>query len=108
MQSSLVKRSFIKVADHPVFLRVMQWNILCNALAFNSFDRVPEDLCMWPYREPLIVQHILDQGADIVCLEEVDKFDELMAKLSHKYAGRCIMKPDGVMGCAILWDSEKV
>ena len=55
MQSSFVKRSFIKVADHPVFLRVMQWNILCNALAFNSFDRVPDDLCMWSYREPLIV-----------------------------------------------------
>ena len=105
---SLVKRYFVKVADHPVFLRVMQWNILCDALAFNSFDRVPDELVMWSYREPLIIQHIIDQDADIVCLEEVDKFNELMAKLGQTYAGKCIMKPDGVMGCAILWKHGKV
>jgi mRNA deadenylase 3'-5' endonuclease subunit Ccr4 len=87
---------------------VFQWNILCNGLAFNSFDRVPDELVEWSYREGLIVQHILDINADVVCLQEMDKFAELMAKLGHIYEGHCAMKPDGMMGCAVLWKKDKI
>ena len=41
--------------------------------------------------------------ADIVCLQEVDRFDSLLKKLSRDFDGECIMKPDNNMGCAILW-----
>ena len=105
----LVKRDFITLKDSSdEHLRVFQWNILCDGLAFNSFDRVPDELVQWSYREGLIVKHILDVNADVVCLEEVDKFAELMTKLGHIYDGHCAMKPDGMMGCAILWQKEKI
>jgi hypothetical protein len=42
----------------------------------------------------------------VVCLEEVDKFVELMGCLGHIYDGHCAMKPDGMMGCAILWRKD--
>lgn len=31
-----------------------------------------------------------------------------MSKLKHVYEGVCVMKPDGVMGCAILWKKDSV
>lgn len=89
-------------------LRVMQWNILCNALAFGSFDRVPDEVLQWEYREPLIVHHIKEVDADVVCLEEVDMFQSIMAALGQIYDGECIMKADGMMGCAILWRKDRV
>jgi mRNA deadenylase 3'-5' endonuclease subunit Ccr4 len=69
---------------------------------------VPNELLEWSYREDLIVKHILDSNADVVCLEEVDKFTELMARLGQIYNGHCVMKPDGMMGCAVLWHKERV
>ena len=101
----IVKRSFPTQATDKS-LRVMQWNILCDALS-DAFDRVPGELLKWNYREPLIIQHIKDLNADVVCLEEVDKFDEIIKGLDN-YSGKCIMKADGVMGCAILWHKERV
>ena len=105
----LVKRDFISLKNSDnEHLRVFQWNILCTGLAFNSFDRVPDELVELSYRESLIVSHILNVNADIVCLQEVDKFAELMASLGHIYEGHCAMKPDGMMGCAILWRKDQI
>jgi len=50
----------------------------------------------------------LQVDADIVCLEEVDKFGELMQKLNHRYDGHCAMKPDGMMGCALIWKKQRI
>jgi len=50
----------------------------------------------------------LQSEADVVCLQEVDKMPELMQKLNHIYKGFCAMKPDGMMGCAILWKEDKL
>jgi mRNA deadenylase 3'-5' endonuclease subunit Ccr4 len=53
---SLVKREFITLKDSgDKHIRVLQWNILCNGLAFGSFDRVPNNYLDWSYREDLII-----------------------------------------------------
>ncbi len=92
---------------NPNLLRVMTWNVLCDALS-DSFDRVPKDLLSWQYRAPLITQHIAFLEADIICLQEVDKFNDIMQGLPSFYQGTCCMKPDGVMGCAIVWNTQSV
>ena len=84
------------------FLKVMTWNILCDSLS-DAFDRVPKELLVWEHRQPLIVAHILEQAPDVVCLQEVDRYDSLMSGLGEVYEGTCCMKLDGEMGCAILW-----
>lgn len=100
---NFVKRIHKYIENIPkTQIRVMQWNILCDSLS-NNFDRCPAEILTWEYREPLIVHHISRSMADIVCLQEVDKFDSLMQKLSRDFDGECIMKPDNKMGCAILW-----
>ena len=38
-----------------------------------------------------------------MCLQEVDRFDSLLQKLSRDFDGQCAMKPDNIMGCAIFW-----
>ncbi len=48
---SFVARAF--QPRNPNLLRVMTWNVLCDALS-DSFDRVPKDLLAWQYRVPLI------------------------------------------------------
>ncbi len=87
-----VERLFHNVSESQHKLRVMQWNILCNAFAFGSFDRVPNEYLLWEYRLPLIVKHISDVDADIVCLEEVDMFESILSSLGHLYHGHCVMK----------------
>ena len=84
-------------------LRILTWNILCDKLAYNSFDRVPDQYIDWEYREPLIISFVLSSQADVICLQEVDKFDELMKHLHQLYEGHIVMKEDGVMGCALIW-----
>ncbi len=69
---------------------------------------MPNELLSWEYREPLIVEHILEINPDVICLEEVDKFENLMQKLSHVYEGAFVLKPEGFMGCAIFWNKTRV
>ena len=86
----------------------MQWNILADALAFNSFDRVPDELLHWNVRLPLIVHHIKDQNPDILVLEECDKFDSIMAALGTQWHGVFGPKKGQEIGNAIIWRPEKV
>jgi hypothetical protein len=51
---------------------------------------------------------LLSSQADVICLQEVDKFDELLKHLHQDYEGHIVMKEDGVMGCALLWKRERV
>jgi len=84
----------------------MQWNILADALAFNSFDRVPDDLLHWNVRLPLIAHHIHDHKPDIICLQECDKFDDILQALGEKYDGVFAPKKDQLIGNAIYWNKS--
>ncbi|GIL78062.1 hypothetical protein Vretimale_7471 [Volvox reticuliferus] len=63
--------------------RVLQWNVLADGLAQNGdFCRAPPLCLEWEYRRPLLLQEILEANADIICLQELNHFDELSQVLS--------------------------
>ncbi|XP_077388505.1 nocturnin isoform X1 [Festucalex cinctus] len=98
-------------------IRVMQWNILAQALGEgkDGFIRCPLEALNWKERKYLILEEILTYRPDIVCLQEVDHyydtFQPIMAGLG--YHGSFLAKPwspcldveqnNGPDGCALFY-----
>lgn len=108
--------------DDTPHLRIVQWNILADALAITngslqetSFIRVPVQYLQWEYRRPLILQQLSHCKADIICLQEVDHFNELQMKgydgifFAKPHSPCLLSKPNnGPDGCAILYNTLTV
>lgn len=102
---------------HNPSIRVMQWNILAQALGEgkDDFVRCPLDALNWQERKYLILEEILTYRPDILCLQEVDHyydtFQPIMASLG--YHGSFLAKPwspcldveqnNGPDGCALFY-----
>jgi mRNA deadenylase 3'-5' endonuclease subunit Ccr4 len=84
----IMKREFsellpVQTGDH-VF-RIMQWNTLARALCSHkpgeatSFTaKMPVDVYDWDkYRKWRILEELLRFECDIICLEEVDSYEEI-------------------------------
>lgn len=98
-------------------IRVMQWNILAQALGEgkDEFIRCPLDALNWQERKYLILAEILTYRPDILCLQEVDHyydtFQPIMTSLG--YHGSFLPKPwspclgveqnNGPDGCALFY-----
>ncbi|XP_061643098.1 nocturnin-like isoform X2 [Phyllopteryx taeniolatus] len=98
-------------------IRVIQWNILAQALGEgkDGFIRCPLEALNWKERKYLILEEILTYRPDIVCLQEVDHyydtFQPIMASLG--YHGSFLAKPwspcldveqnNGPDGCALFY-----
>ncbi|XP_057706722.1 nocturnin isoform X2 [Corythoichthys intestinalis] len=98
-------------------VRIMQWNILAQALGEgkDGFIRCPLEALNWKERKYLILEEILTYRPDIVCLQEVDHyydtFQPIMASLG--YHGSFLAKPwspcldveknNGPDGCALFY-----
>ncbi|XP_041631464.1 nocturnin isoform X7 [Drosophila kikkawai] len=102
-------------------IRLLQWNILSQTLGQHNdgFVRCPEEALTWEHRKYLIVQEILQNQPDVICLQEVDHFKFLQTVLgSQNYAGIFFPKPDspclyieqnnGPDGCAIFYKRDKL
>ncbi|KAG2495540.1 hypothetical protein HYH03_006483 [Edaphochlamys debaryana] len=64
--------------------KVLQWNVLADGLAQNGdFCMVPPSCLEWEYRKPLLLQELLEADADIICLQELNHFDELRQALGE-------------------------
>ncbi|XP_071769706.2 nocturnin isoform X1 [Centroberyx gerrardi] len=103
--------------DHNPSIRVMQWNILAQALGEgkDGFIRCPLDALNWQERKYLILEEILTYRPDILCLQEVDHyydtFQPIMASLG--YHSTFLAKPwspcldvernNGPDGCALFY-----
>uniref|UniRef100_H3D9S2 Nocturnin n=1 Tax=Tetraodon nigroviridis TaxID=99883 RepID=H3D9S2_TETNG len=103
--------------QHNPAIRIMQWNILAQALGEgkDGFIRCPLDALNWPERKYLILEEILTYLPDILCLQEVDHyydtFQPIMASLG--YHGTFLAKPwspcldieqnNGPDGCALFF-----
>lgn len=94
---SLIRREWsvpVECEDNGVYLTLMQFNVLADGLAKGSFTKTPEEFLEWSFRCPKIVQAIRSCSADLVVLEEVNHFDELMEELSKDdYEGVFFPKP---------------
>ncbi|XP_019723094.1 nocturnin isoform X2 [Hippocampus comes] len=102
-------------------IRIMQWNILAQALGEgkDGFIRCPLEALNWSERKYLILEEILTHRPDIVCLQEVDHyhdtFQPIMASLG--YHGSFLAKPwspcldveqnNGPDGCALFYSRSR-
>ncbi|XP_006906273.2 nocturnin [Pteropus alecto] len=103
-------------SSHPP-VRVMQWNILAQALGEgkDNFVQCPVEALKWEERKCLILEEILAYQPDILCLQEVDHyFDTFQPLLSRLgYQGTFFPKPwspcldvehnNGPDGCALFF-----
>ncbi|KAM8968179.1 LOW QUALITY PROTEIN: nocturnin-like [Sarcophilus harrisii] len=103
-------------SSHPS-IRVMQWNILAQALGEgkDNFVQCPVEALKWEERKCLILEEILAYQPDILCLQEVDHyfdtFNPLLSRLG--YQGTFFPKPwspcldvehnNGPDGCALFF-----
>ena len=101
-------------------IRVVQWNHLsqCLGTKCDKLVRCDPAALLWTSRRWRILEELLAQDADIICLQEVDHFDLLERALgSVGYSGRFLAKPDspciymegntGPDGCAIFFKRSK-
>ncbi|XP_062856642.1 nocturnin isoform X1 [Trichomycterus rosablanca] len=117
-------RDFVRTrasASHNPQIRVMQWNILAQALGEgkDGFVRCPMEALNWAERKYLILEEILTYRPDIVCLQEVDHYyDTFQPVLSSLgYQSSFCPKPyspcldvrgnNGPDGCALFFSRQR-
>lgn len=101
-------------------IRVMQWNVLSQALGVknDNFVACPDEALLWRTRRWRMLEEILSYKPDILCLQEVDHFNFLTQTLSTQgFSGVFMPKPDspcyyikgnnGPDGCALFYDANK-
>ncbi|KAJ8269477.1 hypothetical protein COCON_G00120840 [Conger conger] len=102
-------------------IRVMQWNILAQALGegTDNFVECPPDALNWAERKYLILEEILTYRPDILCLQEVDHYFDTFQPVLHSlgYHGTFCPKPwspcldvesnNGPDGCALFFRRDR-
>uniref|UniRef100_A0A1B0AHZ9 Nocturnin n=1 Tax=Glossina pallidipes TaxID=7398 RepID=A0A1B0AHZ9_GLOPL len=126
-QPPLLKRYFLKpnhfdmAAENDADnLRDLRVKSLPNALgqSIDGFVSCPQTALTWANRKFLIVEEILQNQPDVICLQEVDHFKFLQTILgTQNYEGLFFPKPDspclyiennnGPDGCAIFINRHK-
>ncbi|KAL1202245.1 Carbon catabolite repressor-like protein [Cardamine amara subsp. amara] len=92
---------------------VLSYNILADYLANDHwrslYFHIPRNMLSWGWRKSKIVFELGLWSADIMCLQEVDKFQDLEEDLKHRgYSGIWKMRTgNAVDGCAIFWRSNR-
>ncbi|CAK8570037.1 unnamed protein product [Lathyrus sativus] len=93
--------------------KVLSYNILADYLAMDHWKKlyyhVPSYMLDWRWRKSKIMSELGLWNADIMCFQEVDKFDELLEDLKFKgYRGIWKMRTGNpVDGCAIFWRTSR-
>ncbi|GMP94675.1 hypothetical protein CsSME_00044043 [Camellia sinensis var. sinensis] len=88
---------------------VLSYNILADYLAINHrsklYFHIPRHMLEWEWRKRNIIFELGLWSADILCFQEVDRFQELEEELKCRgYSGIWKMRTgDPVDGCAIFW-----
>ncbi|TKW20872.1 hypothetical protein SEVIR_4G118800v4 [Setaria viridis] len=91
----------------------MSYNILADYHARNHPDLyrdVPWDAMRWDSRRRLIIHEIRHWDPDLVCLQEVDRFQDIAAGMkSRGYEGIYQRRTgDTRDGCAMFWKSKRL
>lgn len=91
----------------------MSYNILADYNARNHPDLyldAPWDAMRWDSRRRLIIREIRHWDPDVVCLQEVDRFQDIAAGMkSRGYEGIFQRRTgDTRDGCAIFWKSKQL
>ncbi|XP_030644020.1 LOW QUALITY PROTEIN: nocturnin [Chanos chanos] len=119
-----LQRPFVCSAERDSLhrpIRIMQWNILAQALGegMDSFVRCPLEALNWAERKYLILEEILTYQPDILCLQEVDHyfdtFQPVLASLGYQSSfcpkpwSPCldVENNNGPDGCALFFRRER-
>ncbi|KAG8453906.1 hypothetical protein GDO86_000507 [Hymenochirus boettgeri] len=106
--------------QQPSF-RVMQWNILAQALGEgkDNFVKCPIEALKWEERKYMILEEILIYQPDVLCLQEVDHFFDTFQPILSRLGYQCtfLAKPwspcldvehnNGPDGCALFFLQER-
>jgi len=98
--------------DYKNCLCLMQWNTLSRSEFFcsnKSFPFVDEKYLNWSYRKELFITIFDKIIPDIICLQEVDEYDEFKTTIlsQQKYESIYYKKNDGIQGIAIFFNKQK-
>jgi mRNA deadenylase 3'-5' endonuclease subunit Ccr4 len=88
-------------------ISVAQFNVLADYLS-DAFPHIKDKkLLSWSYRKPLLLQELHQLNADVICMEEVDHFEDFQTDLVQSgYSGIFKKKlGSGLDGCALFWKS---
>ncbi|CAH9101088.1 unnamed protein product [Cuscuta europaea] len=107
---------YAKTAPPPHCERftVLSYNILANYLATNHraklYRHLPLHILEWESRKRSLVFELGLWSADVLCLQEVDRFQDMEAELQLQgYSGIWKMRTgDAVDGCAIFWRGSRL
>ncbi|KAM6440158.1 nocturnin isoform 1-T1 [Liasis olivaceus] len=102
-------------------IRVMQWNILAQALGEgkDNFVQCPMEALRWEERKCLILEEILAYQPDILCLQEVDHYFDTFQPLLSRLGYQCAFFPkpcspcldvecnNGPDGCALFFLKDR-
>ncbi|XP_073109895.1 carbon catabolite repressor protein 4 homolog 3 isoform X1 [Elaeis guineensis] len=91
---------------------LVSYNILADKNASHHRDlywKIPFDVMKWDSRKGLIFQEICRWNADIVCLQAIDRYEDILMNMKKKgyagsYKGRTGLAKDG---CAIFWKVKR-
>ncbi|KAK7384907.1 hypothetical protein VNO78_30610 [Psophocarpus tetragonolobus] len=93
--------------------KVLSYNILADYLALGHRERlyfhIPRHILDWQCRKRSLLFELGLWSADILCLQEVDRFHDLTEDLKFKgYSGTWKMRTGNpVDGCAIFWQNSR-
>ena len=73
----LLNRDIICLSSEPSILKVFHWNTLSDQLS-GFFPSVNEKYLDWSFRQNLLRHDLLLSSADILCLSEVDHFEDFI------------------------------
>lgn len=116
-----ISKNCSEPTSNPAQLRIFQWNMLSQTLGMHNdgFVRCPVDALTWDCRRYQVIQEIVQNDPDIVCLQEVDHFKFLQKILAtQNYEGVFFPKPDspclyindnnGPDGCAVFYKKDRL
>ncbi|TKY58165.1 Carbon catabolite repressor protein 4-like 6 [Spatholobus suberectus] len=98
---------------HCERFKVLSYNILADYLALDHrsklYFHIPPYILDWQWRKRSIIFELGLWSADIMCLQEVDRFHELAEELKPKgFSGIWKMRTGNpVDGCAIFWQKSR-
>lgn len=87
----LLNRDSVRILPENSLIRVFHWNMLSDQLS-GFFPSVDDKYLEWDYRKALISQELINCGADILCLSEVDHFEDFIQPLLGAQGYHCLFK----------------
>ncbi|CAJ1972107.1 unnamed protein product [Sphenostylis stenocarpa] len=109
--SSLVNGSCFACNFTTERFKVLSYNILADYLALDHRNKlyfhIPPYILDWHRRKRSILFELGLWSADILCLQEVDRFHELAEELKPKGYSGIWKVGNPVDGCAIFWQKSR-